>query len=117
MTEYLLEGPLSRARGVIGRILDHPVRWLAAASEPRLELLASHQFVCSPAFNLEWLKQADHMDAPVFVELPFTVGGGSRFIPSATMFEVADRAQYTAMAFAGLALSAIMAWTLHTRLP
>jgi hypothetical protein len=53
----------------------------------------------------------------VFVELPFAVGGGSRFIPSATMFEVADRAQYTAMAFAGLALSAIMAWTLHTRLP
>jgi len=54
---------------------------------------------------------------PVFIELPFAVGGGSRFIPSATMFEVADRAQYTAMAFAGLALSAIMAWTLHTRLP
>jgi len=57
------------------------------------------------------------MVPPVFVELPFAVGGGSRFIPSATMFEVADRAQYTAMAFAGLALSAIMAWTLHTRLP
>jgi hypothetical protein len=57
------------------------------------------------------------MVPPVFVELPFTVGGGSRFIPSATMFEVADRAQYTAMAFAGLALSAIIAWTLHTRLP
>jgi len=54
---------------------------------------------------------------PVFIELPFTVGSGSRFIPSATMFEVADRAQYTAMAFAGLALSAIMAWMLHTRLP
>jgi len=33
------------------------------------------------------------------------------------MFEVADRAQYTAMAFAGLALSAITAWTLHKRLP
>ena len=57
------------------------------------------------------------MVPPVFVELPFTVGGGSRFVPSATMFEVADRAQYTSMAFAGLALSAIMAWMLHTRLP
>jgi len=54
---------------------------------------------------------------PVFMELPFAVGGGSRFIPSATVFEVADRAQYTAMAFAGLALSAIVAWMLHTRLP
>jgi len=54
---------------------------------------------------------------PVYLELPFTVGSGSRFIPSGTMFEVANRAQYTAMAFAGLALSAITAWTLHTRLP
>jgi len=54
---------------------------------------------------------------PVFIELPFTVGSGSRFIPSATMVELVDRAQYTAMAFAGLALSAITAWTLHTRMP
>ena len=54
---------------------------------------------------------------PVFIELPFTVGSGSRFIPSATMVELVDRAQYTAMAFAGLALSAITAWTLHTRIP
>ena len=57
------------------------------------------------------------MIPPVFIELPFTVGSGSRFIPSATMVELVDRAQYTAMAFAGLALSAITAWTLHTRLP
>jgi hypothetical protein len=56
------------------------------------------------------------MIPPVFIELPFTVGSGSRFIPSATMFELVDRAQYTAMAFAGLALSAIVAWTLHTRM-
>jgi len=54
---------------------------------------------------------------PVFIELPFTVGSGSRFIPSATMVELVDRAQYTAMAFAGLALSAITAWTLHTSMP
>ena len=56
------------------------------------------------------------MVPPTFIELPFTVGSGSRFIPSATMFELVDRAQYTAMAFAGLALSAIVAWTLHTRM-
>ena len=54
---------------------------------------------------------------PVFIELPFTVGSGSRFIPSATMVELVNRAQYTAMAFAGIALSAITAWTLHTRMP
>ena len=57
------------------------------------------------------------MIPPVFIELPFTVGSGSRFIPSVTMVELVDRAQYTAMAFAGLALSAITAWTLHTRMP
>jgi len=54
---------------------------------------------------------------PVFIELPFTVGSGSRFIPSATMVELVDRAQSTAMAFAGLAPPAITAWTLHTRMP
>jgi hypothetical protein len=54
---------------------------------------------------------------PVFIELPFAVGSGSRFIPSATMFEVADRAQYTAMAFAGVGLAGSVGWMLHTRLP
>jgi len=54
---------------------------------------------------------------PVFIELPFAVGGGSRFIPSATVFAVLDRAEYTAMTAAGVGLAGIVGWMLHTRLP
>ena len=54
---------------------------------------------------------------PVFIELPFTVDGASRFIPSATMFEMVDRAEYSAMGFASIAAAGIVAWMLHTRLP
>ena len=54
---------------------------------------------------------------PVFMELPFAVGGGSRFIPSATVFAVLDRAEYTAMTAAGVGLAGIVGWMLHTRLP
>jgi len=53
---------------------------------------------------------------PVFMELPFAVGGGSRFIPSATVFAVLDRAEYTAMTAAGVGLAGIVGWMLHTRL-
>jgi len=54
---------------------------------------------------------------PVFMELPFPVGGGSRFIPSATVFAVLDRAEYTAMTAAGVGLAGIVGWMLHTRIP
>jgi len=54
---------------------------------------------------------------PVFMELPFAVGGGSQFIPSATVFAVLDRAEYTAMTAAGVGLAGIVGWMLHTRLP
>jgi len=54
---------------------------------------------------------------PVFIELPFGVGGGSRFIPSATVFAMLDRAEYTAMTAAGMGLAGIVGWMLHTRLP
>jgi len=54
---------------------------------------------------------------PVFIELPFAVGGGSRFIPSATVFAVLDRAEYTAMTAAGVGLAGIVGWMLHTHLP
>jgi len=54
---------------------------------------------------------------PVFMELPFAVGGGSRFIPSATVFALLHRAEYTAMTAAGVGLSGIVGWMLHTRLP
>jgi len=54
---------------------------------------------------------------PVFMELPFVVEGGSRFIPSATVFEMLHRAEYSAMSFAGLAAAGIVGWMLHTRLP
>jgi hypothetical protein len=54
---------------------------------------------------------------PVFMDLPFAVGGGSRFIPSATVFAVLDRAEYTAMTAAGVGLAGIVGWMLHTRLP
>jgi len=53
---------------------------------------------------------------PVFMELPFAVGGGSRFIPSATVFAVLDRAEYTAITAAGVGLAGILGWMLHTRL-
>jgi len=53
---------------------------------------------------------------PVFMDLPFAVGGGSRFIPSATVFAVLDRAEYTAMTAAGVGLAGIVGWMLHTRL-
>jgi len=54
---------------------------------------------------------------PMFIELPFAVGGGSRFIPSATVFAVLDRAEYTAMTAAGVGLAGIVGWMLHTRMP
>jgi len=54
---------------------------------------------------------------PVFMDLPFAVEGGSRFIPSATVFEMIERAEYAAMSFAGLAGAGIFGWMLHTRLP
>jgi hypothetical protein len=54
---------------------------------------------------------------PVFMHLPFAVGGGSRFIPSATVFAVLDRAEYTAMTAAGVGLAGIVGWMLHTRMP
>jgi len=54
---------------------------------------------------------------PVFMNLPFAVGGGSRFIPSATVFAVLDRAEYTAMTAAGVGLAGIVGWMLHTHLP
>jgi len=54
---------------------------------------------------------------PVFMDLPFAVGGGSRFIPSATVFAVLDRAEYMAMTAAGVGLAGIVGWMLHTRLP
>jgi len=54
---------------------------------------------------------------PVFMDLPFAVEGGSRFVPTTAMFAMLDRVRYTAMAFAGIALSGIVGWMLHTRLP
>jgi len=54
---------------------------------------------------------------PVFLELPFAVGDGRRFIPSATVFAVLDRAEYTAWTAAGMGLAGIVGWMLHTRLP
>jgi len=54
---------------------------------------------------------------PVFIELPFTVERASRFIPSGTMFEMVERAEYSAMAFASVAAAGIVGWMLHTRLP
>jgi len=39
--------------------------------------------------------------------------GGSRFIPSADMWVILDRAQYTALAFAAIALAGIGGWLLH----
>jgi len=54
---------------------------------------------------------------PVFMDLPFAVGDGRRFIPSATVFEMMARAEYSAMSFAGLAAAGIVGWMLHTRLP
>lgn len=54
---------------------------------------------------------------PVFMELPFPVGDGRRFIPSATVFAVLDRVEYTAMSAAGFGLAGIVGWVLHTRLP
>ena len=55
----------------------------------------------------------DVMIPPEFLELPFLVIGGSRFIPSADMWVILDRAQYTALAFAGIALAGIGGWVLH----
>jgi hypothetical protein len=54
---------------------------------------------------------------PTFVELPGTIAGADRFAPTTTMFDILDRVRYTTMAFAGIALSGIMGWILHTRLP
>ena len=55
----------------------------------------------------------DVMIPPEFLELPFPVIGGSRFIPSADMWVILDRAQYTALAFAAIALAGIGGWLLH----
>jgi len=54
---------------------------------------------------------------PTFVELPGAIAGADRFAPTTTMFDILDRVRYTAMAFAGIALSGIVGWMLHTRLP
>jgi len=54
---------------------------------------------------------------PTFVELPGTIAGADRFAPTTTMFDMLDRVRYTTMAFAAIALSGIMGWILHTRLP
>jgi hypothetical protein len=54
---------------------------------------------------------------PTFVELPGPIAGADRFAPTTTMFDILDRVRYTTMAFAAIALSGIMGWILHTRLP
>jgi len=55
----------------------------------------------------------DVMIPPEFLELPDPVLGGARFIPTADMWVILDRAQYTALAFAAIALAGIVGWLLH----
>jgi hypothetical protein len=54
---------------------------------------------------------------PVFIDVPIAVEGSTRFIPSATMFEMVQQAKYSAMMFAAVAAAGIVGWRLHTRLP
>ena len=93
---------------------DTPPTWLLTAVYASL-IAAIYTFGVTHGIQIGAATQAlgDVMIPPEFLELPFPVIGGSRFIPSADMWVILDRAQYTALAFAAIALAGIGGWLTH----
>jgi len=63
MTDIYLDGPLQRARGVIGRYPDDDERYVFAYDEPRV--LAVHMVGVQRPLLVEWLLEDDVVGSEV----------------------------------------------------